>query len=116
MALSTPPAFLSLTRGTNPIEDPFDIIYNHLDAKLNDIGTHTITYTVTMKEYTHIGITGTFVFTLISNCDPTEIGTLTEKLPYEDQVQKTLNLLDANSYVEFKLPTYTVSNDACFTY
>ena len=69
-----------------------------------------------MKEYNSISISGTFVFTLISDCDPNEIGTLTENPSYTDQVQKTLDLLLAETFVEFMLPTYTVSNDDCLTY
>ena len=62
--LNSPPAFISLTKGTNPLTDPFTIDYDETAATESDIGIHTISYTVTMTEYAALTtpITGSFTF------------------------------------------------------
>ena len=48
------PAFISLTKGSNPLVDPFTISYDSSLASVTDIGLHTIAYTVTITEYSSI--------------------------------------------------------------
>jgi hypothetical protein len=59
------PSFLTMTPGFDPVLDSFTINYNEaLAVEATDIRIHTITYTVTILEYTGIATvhTGTFDF------------------------------------------------------
>ena len=62
--LTSPPSFLWLTKGTDPLTDPFTIDYDQTTATEADIGPHTISYTVTMTEYAALTtpISGSFTF------------------------------------------------------
>jgi len=64
IVLNSPPAFISLTKGTSPLTDPFTIDYDQTSATEADIGIHTISYTVTMTQYPGptTSITGSFTF------------------------------------------------------
>ena len=64
---STTPAFLSFVPGTDPVLDPFQIDYDETFATEADIMVHTITYTVSIVEYSGIttDFTGTFTFEIV---------------------------------------------------
>ena len=51
IVLNSPPLFISITKGLDPILNPFTIDYDQTQATEADIGIHTISYTVTVKEY-----------------------------------------------------------------
>lgn len=66
VTLVSPPSFISLTKGANPLKDPFTISYDLSKASVTDIGIHTIQYTVKITEYVTLTtqLTGSFTFEL----------------------------------------------------
>ena len=70
MTLNSPPAFLSLTSGTDKINDPITISYDPSQATGADAITHTIAYTVNLISYNGVAtdISGSFTLTITSSC------------------------------------------------
>ena len=70
MTLNSPPAFLSLTSGTDKINDPITISYDPTQATGADAITHTIAYTVNLISYNGVAtdISGSFTLTITSSC------------------------------------------------
>ena len=108
--LVAPPSFISLTKGSDPLTDPFTITYDDSTATEADIGTHTITYTVKIKEYAAITtqITGTFSFEI--QC-PT-IAALTEN---SWTASSTTFSLMQNRSKTVAFPSISFSPTSCFS-
>ena len=63
------PSFLTMTPGVDPVLDPFTINYSEAFAiEADDILVHTITYTVTILEYTGIATVYTSTFDFEIRC------------------------------------------------
>ena len=119
--LNTPPAFISLTKGTDPLTDPFTIDYDQSAATEADIGIHTISYTVTMTEYAALTtpITGSFTFEI--EC-PILVATFNLDVPivaYSDYdvgsnvtLSLTSPLVSVNPSQCYSVTTYTVVDSA----
>ena len=74
MTLDTTPSFLSVTVGTDPINDDLTIVFNTETPELADCQESTISYTVEFAEYASLAtLTSTFTSELVDACNGASI-------------------------------------------
>ena len=70
LAAVTTPSFLSVTVGTDPINDDLVIVFNYLaPPAITDCQVYTVSYTVAFADYASLAtLTSTFSFELKDAC------------------------------------------------